>query len=104
MSKSVGEIRLDYNKAIQQADTLSGIAQKLRNMANKDFQECISEISHNWTGENSTAYIRKCEILKSNMIRTAEKLEKASSTIRQIAKNTYNAEMSAFRIAFARKY
>ncbi|MCD8103785.1 MAG: WXG100 family type VII secretion target [Lachnospiraceae bacterium] len=104
MAKSALEIRLDYNKAKQQADSLSEIASEIRSTANNDLQDCISQISASWTGTNSTAYQAKCSTLKSNLLTTADKLEKTATTIRTIAKNTYNAEMAALEVAQLRNY
>jgi uncharacterized protein YukE len=104
MGKTVTKIQLDYNNAIRQADSLSQIAKELRNTANKDFQDCISEISHNWTGSNATAYVSKCNTLKANIVKTADKLDTTATTIRKIAKNTYDAEMAAVSLATIRKY
>lgn len=104
MAKSASEIRMDYNHAIRQADSLSRIARELRNSANKDFQDCVSEISYNWTGSNASAYVNKCNRLISNILKTADRLERTASTIRKIAKNTYDAEMRALRLALIRKY
>lgn len=104
MAKSSMEIRMDYNNAVRQADSLRQIARELRSTANKDFQDCVAEISHNWTGSNSAAYIRKCNTLKSNILNTADKLERTADTIQKIAKNTYDAEMRALRLALVRKY
>ena len=104
MAKSAFEIRMDYENAIRQANSLDQIARDLKNTANKDLQDCVSEISRNWTGSNSNAYIRKCDILKSNIVRTAENLSKTADIIRKIAKNTYDAEMNALRLAELRRY
>lgn len=104
MGKSALEIKLDYNNAIRQADSLSQIARELKNTANRELQDCVSEISHNWTGSNSNAYVNKCNTLKANIIKTSDKLERTADTIRRIAKNTYDAEMNALRLALSRKY
>lgn len=104
MGKSESEIRMDYNNALRQAETLDGIARELKHTADKELQDCISEISHSWTGENAAAYVGKCGKLKSSIAKSAGKLEKTADTIRRIAGNTYNAEMSALRIAQERKY
>ena len=104
MAKSAFEIRMDYDRAVRQANSLEEIARDLRNTANRDLQDCVSQISYNWTGTNSSAYVRKCGILKSNILKTSENLDKTADTIRKIAKNTYNAEMNALRLAKLRKY
>lgn len=104
MAKSSFEIRMDYNRAIAQAKSLEQIAEEMRSSADNDMQDCISQISYNWTGNNAKAYIEKCEKLKESVKKTAAKLEKTANTIRRIAKNTYDAEMRALELAKIRKY
>lgn len=104
MAKSAFEIRMDYDRAVRQANSLDEIARDLKNTANRDLQNCMSQISSNWTGNNSTAYVRKCGVLKSNIVKTAESLSRTADTIRRIAKNTYDAEMRALNLATVRKY
>ena len=104
MAKSGFEIRMDYKNAIRQADSLTEVARELRRTADNDLQYCVAEISNNWTGDNSTAYVNKCNMLKSNILKTADRLEKTAVTIRKIAKNTYDAEMKALQLATVRKY
>ena len=104
MAKSAFEIRMDYDRAVRQANSLDEIARDLKKTAERELQDCMSQISCNWTGTNSTAYIRKCDMLKSNIVRTAGNLSRTADTIRRIAKNTYDAEMRALEIARLRKY
>ncbi|MCD8012060.1 MAG: hypothetical protein LUG99_02585 [Lachnospiraceae bacterium] len=104
MAKSASEISLDYNQAVGQADSLNEMARELRNAANVSIQECISGISGCWTGSNSAAYVKKCSQLKSDVLSTAAQLERTAAAVRTIAKNTYNAEMQALRLAQLRNY
>jgi uncharacterized protein YukE len=104
MAKNALEIQMNYQAAIRQADSLKSVARELKKLAENDLGDCISELSYNWTGSNETAYTRKCSQLKSNLITMAEKLDRTSSTIRSIAKNTYHAEMKALALAQARSY
>lgn len=104
MAKTSFEIQMDYNRAIAQANSLEQVAEQLKNSAEQDFQDCITEISYNWTGENARAYIEKCNTLKQSIETTARSLKKTAATIQKIAKNTYSAEMKALRLAQERKY
>lgn len=92
------EIRMDYRRALNQAEELERVARDLRRTATNDLQDCISDISHNWTGENSSAYIKKCNTLKTNIEKTARKIEKTAGTIRTVAQTTYHAEMAALNL------
>ncbi len=104
MPKSASEIRMDYNNANRQANSLDQIARELKNIANRNMQDCISDLSHNWTGSNANAYTAKCRQLKENVRRSADRLESTADTIRRIAQNTYRAEMTALEIARSRDY
>lgn len=104
MAQSALQIQLDYNNAIRQAEALKEAAGELRRTADGELQDCIAEISRNWSGENSAAYRNKCSALQEKIRKSAARLDKTADTIRQIAKNTYDAEMRAVRIATVRKY
>lgn len=104
MAKKTFEIQMDYYDALHQADSLNEIARSLRNSADRELAECIGEIRHHWTGSNASAYLSKCESLRSSLTGLAENVEKTASTIRQIARNTYDAEMEANRLAVTRTY
>ncbi len=104
MGKSAFEIRMDYNRAIQQADTLLQIAKDLKGTANTRIEECSSQIAYNWEGVNASTYLRKCADLKQKIAKTADSLERTAETIKQMAKNTYDAEMKALELANVRTY
>ena len=103
MAKSSYEIRMNYKRAVEQANTLEQIAADMRNSVENDLQECINEISCNWVGNNANAYMAKCQRLGESVRGTAENLKKTADTIRKIAKNTYTAEMRALELARIRK-
>ncbi len=104
MARSAFEIQMDYRNAIRQADSLSEIARDLKTTANSGLQDCMAQISTNWTGDNSRAYTQKCTTLKTNIVRSADKLQKTAEAIRRIAKNTYDTEMNALSIMQRREY
>ena len=97
--KSLAQINLDYQKAIRQADELDAVARDLDSLANNDFQGCLRNVSANWKGENSQAYIRKGNKLKSDINKSATQLRRVASTIRVIARNTRQADINARNIA-----
>ena len=95
MAKSSFEIRMEYNRAVTQANSL----EQMRNSAENDLRDCMSEIAGNWTGENARAYLQKVEKLSDSVRKTAERLKDTAEAIRKIARNTYNAEMQALELA-----
>jgi len=102
MAKTLYEIRMNFRVANEMADRLQALAARLGNIANDQFYGTLRGISNNWKGENAEAYTRKGERLRGKMTGTANDLNKAADTIRTIARNTYNAEMRAWRIAQTR--
>lgn len=93
---------MNFRVANEMADRLQGLAMRLDHLANDQFYGTLQGISNNWKGENAEAYIRKGERLKGKISDTSGDLNKAANIIRTIARNTYNAEMRAWRIAQAR--
>lgn len=104
MAKSLYQIQMDYTNAVRQADSLLEIADELKRTANSGLQDCISQISGNWTGTNATVYIDKCNSLQSKILQSSNKLQRTAEVIKKVAKNTYNAEMQARDIMTVRTY
>lgn len=97
-------IQFNYENAIAQANELDSIAKALEKIPNDQLPSTISNIKTNWTGDNATAYINKVNKLSEKTKDTVSDLKKAAASIRQIAKNIYDAEMRALRIAQERSY
>jgi len=72
--KTLDEINLNYSRAIRQAERLEGRAGELKELANGDFQGCLTGIAANWEGENARAFIRKGEKLKGDLERVPDSL------------------------------
>ena len=104
MAKSLYQIQMDYKNVVRQADSLMEIANELKRTANSGLQDCISQISGNWTGANATAYIGKCNSLQKKILQSAAKLQRTAEVIKKVAKNTYDAEMRARDIMTVRTY
>ena len=99
MAKSVNIIHMEFDRAVKQADKLDQLAQKYRKLANNNFAGCISQIKAEWRSDTSTKFCKKGKSLQDQMIKRAQELEKGAKTIRKIAKNTYDAEMLAVKLA-----
>lgn len=99
--KSEALIWLEYGKAISQANELDRIASEMKNLAEGDFQNCLSSVASNWTGDNSRNYIRKGEKLKGDIDKSARQLQNIAKAIRNIAKRTRNADLRAREIALS---
>ena len=93
--KTLDEINLNYSRAIRQAERLEGRAGELKELANGDFQGCLTGIAANWEGENARAGIRKGEKLKGDLEKSAGQLEMVAKAIRSVAKRTREADIAA---------
>ena len=104
MAKTAFEIRMDYEKTIQEAARLDEIADELASAVSGALSDSISGIQTAWKGDNANAYIKKCELLKTNIDKTVKKLRETANVIRKIAKTTYDAEMRVLEMARIRVY
>lgn len=93
------QIQMDFNRASQKANELDSIADDMSRLSGTDLQNTLNSLGNDWKGDNANAYIQKGFALKENMDKTVTSIRNTASTIRQIAKNIYDAEMEALRIA-----
>lgn len=96
-------IQMDFNHANQKANELDEIANDLSKLSGTDFQNTLNELGNNWKGDNASLYIGKGFSLKECMDTTVSSIRTTASTIRSVAKNIYDAEMEALRIAEERE-
>ena len=97
------QIQMDFNKAAQKANELDGIADNLSRLADTDLQNTLDGLNNDWKGDNAGEYIKKGFALKENMDKTVKDIRSTAGTIRTVAKNIYDAEMEALRIAEERE-
>lgn len=101
---SYQSIVMNFQKARAQADQLEQLSKRMETIANDRFGGVMRSVNTNWKGDNAAAYIKKCEILRQKLLQSSGNLSRAARTIRTIARNTYNAEMRAWRIARQKNY
>lgn len=104
MAKSEYSIRMDFKKTIEQAKKLEELSKKLGDVADKDLVNCRSSLSGNWKGENATAYLNKVQIVEGNISSVSKNIWDTAQVVREIAQNTYEAEMRALERARERRY
>lgn len=92
-------IIFNYKQAMKQADELLQVAKEVRKIANNSLAESITKIDKNWDGDNSVKFINKGNKLKEKIADSADDIENIAGGIKTIAKNIYNSEMTALRIA-----
>ena len=94
---------MDFDRAARQADELDNIANNLNTISSKDLPNILDQLRGDWKGDNADRYIGKGFVLTENMQKTVTSIRQAAATIRTIAKNIYDAEMEALRIAEERE-
>lgn len=104
MAKTAYAIRMDFQNANRQADKLEDIAKKIDQAARNDLMDCMQGVSNNWKSDTSTAYCRKGREVANQLQSLAKSLQKTASSVRTIAKNTYDSEMRALALARKRSY
>lgn len=97
------QIQMDFGQAENKAGELDNIAENLTRLAETEWSSTLDTLGSNWKGENAELYIQKGFLLRDNMKRTAASLRQTAETVRTIARNIYNAEMEALRIAQERE-
>lgn len=97
-------IYMNYRQAVSQADRLQAQAEQLSRMAGTRMADMMARLHGNWKGENAEVYLAKCEALQNKMMRTAQGLSAAATSIRNAAERTYKAEMRALELARQRSY
>ena len=97
-------IQFDFDQARRQADSLDRIAGNLDDLGKNKLDNSMQTLSQNWRGANADAYLTKGGALKQEITSSASELRNIASDIRTIARNIYNAEMEALRIAEEREY
>lgn len=96
---SRSQIQMDFNQAKRKADELDNIADDLSRLSGTDLTNTLNSLSNDWKGDNANSYIQKGFALKGNMDKTVQSIRNTATTIRTVAKNIYDAEMEALRIA-----
>ena len=101
--KSRWQIHMDLARARAQADNLEDAAKSIRTECNR-FKSCRSDVRQSWEGDNATRFISKMGIVEEDLEKIAQQLQKTAHVIRKNAKNIYEAEMEAKRIAETRSH
>lgn len=101
--KSKTQIWYDLQKARAQADKLEEAAGAIRRESGR-FGDCRADVMQAWEGDNATKFAGKMGIVTEDLTKIAAQLEKTAGVIRQNARNIYDAEMEAKRLAEIRNH
>lgn len=97
------QIQMDFDRAERQAGELDNIANDLNRISDRELPDMLNRLGSDWKGDNAGQYIQKGVNLSDQMKGTVTSIRQTASTIRTIARNIYEAEMEALRIAEERE-
>lgn len=101
--KSRLQIWMDFQKARAQADKLEEAAKSIKSESVR-FSACRAEVANAWEGSNASKFTSKMGIVSEDLNKIASQLNRTAEVIRKNAKNLYDAEMEAKRIADLRNH
>jgi len=101
--KSRIQIWYDLAKANDQANKLDEAAKAIKNESER-FEGCRSEVTRAWEGDNAARFAGKMDVVTSDLRTLAKQLEATADVIRKNARNIYDAEMEAKRLADIRNH
>lgn len=102
--KSLLSIEFDFRQANRRAEELEEISDNLKKLADEELETSLQSLQEAWKGEAAGAYLTKGSRLKNKILKSSNDLKKTAAAIRNVAKRTYDAEMTAYRIAMERNY
>lgn len=98
------EIQINFRNADSRAEQLDAIAEEMKKIANDSLMQSLERLQGGWQGESADLYVRKGMELVSLINATAKEISAAADSIRQIARNTRDAEQRAYELAQRRDY
>ncbi|MCC8104030.1 MAG: hypothetical protein LIP11_17875 [Clostridiales bacterium] len=96
-------IQINFDNAKKQASELETIASELKQLADSDLEDTLNSVARNWESNNADVYIKKGNQVQQDILDISIQLTKTATSIRKIAKITYDAEMAALNLALQRR-
>ena len=96
---SEASIKMDFKLACKQSEEIHDIADQLSTLSTKKFDGMMRMLSSNWEGDSSKQYLNKCINLQDFMNTSAVNIHNVATTIYDIAKKIYEAELRNLEIA-----
>lgn len=99
MALSQTVIRMNYAKAIYQANRLEDLARQLRNIAQLNLDSTLNNVNRVWSGEAASVFLSKGVKAKEDMLKTANSIDNTAKAIRRAAEVVRAADIRAMEIA-----
>lgn len=104
LASKEAKIRMDFERANATAGKIEDIADALMKLHDDDLESALNSVQTAWTGEHANTFCTKFDTASADVVKSANNLRRTAETIRRMAKNTYDAEMEAIRIARLRTF
>ena len=92
-------IEVKYWEALDKAKRLENLANELSRQAVMKSRDFLNETTREWKGDEATAFIRKSDIIVTDLDKMVRNIRNCASTIRRITAQTMRAEKEAVMIA-----
>ena len=92
-------IEVKYWEALDKAKRLENLADELSRQAVMKSRDLLNETTREWKGDEATAFIRKSDIIVTDLDKMVRNIRNTASSIRRIAAQTMRAEKEAVMIA-----
>lgn len=96
--KTTYQVKVTYNKANTQANKMDRIAANIDKKRQK-LADDRRKLAGYWKGDNSDSYQAKMNQWENELSGIVTDLRNIAQTIREVARNTYNADMRAVQVA-----
>jgi uncharacterized protein YukE len=97
-------IEFNYQNTINLVRQLESVAEDIKNVSDQCVKNSLQILSLKWNGENYKKFFSKGDLLCSKMNKKTGSVVVIASTISEIARTIYEAELEALRIAEERAY
>ena len=92
-------IELNFRNARKQAEVLERLAQRLKTISEREYEEDVETVCQCWKGENAEILVKKMRDFQKTLSKSARDLDRAGKTVCKIAKTSYDADRTAEAIA-----
>ena len=92
-------IEVKYWEALDKAKRLENLANELSRQAVMKSRDLLNETTREWKGDEATAFIRKSDIIVTDLDKMVRNIRNTASSISRIAAQTMRAEKEAVMIA-----
>lgn len=93
------QLRINYQKTLNQAKDLERLAEQMMALSNDKIEGDMEALECSWAGESGSLYVRKGRRLNSLIYQHAKSLQQTALVLKRNAENTYRAELRIIELA-----